>query len=220
MLNSNQKVYQNTGNKDVLKHIIKANAIILDIGCGRGDNASILQSNGHIVDGITLSELEQKEAIQYCRNVYIFNLENGLPEVIKNNKYDYIICSHVLEHIAYPNSLLKDINQVLTIEGRLIVALPNVMHYKSRLKLMFGNFNYEETGIWDYTHLRWYTFKTGAELFINNKMIVDKAYVTGEIPWLTVLGVIPENFRRKIFSILLKISKGFFSNQLIYVLKK
>jgi hypothetical protein len=50
--------------------------------------------------------------------------------------------AHVLEHICYPDKLLTDIRMVLKKDGRFIVALPNIMHYKARMQLIMGNFNY------------------------------------------------------------------------------
>ncbi|MBK8515217.1 MAG: class I SAM-dependent methyltransferase [Saprospiraceae bacterium] len=215
------KIYANTGNDSVLSLIdLSKKHKILDIGCGRGDNAKILNQYGHIIDGITLSEEEAIEAQKYMRNVLIHNLEYGLPQAILSREYDIIICSHVLEHICYPTKVLLDIHRVLKKEGNIIVALPNLMHYKSRIQLLFGNFNYKDTGVWDYTHFRWYTFKTGRNLLEKSGFKVENAEVSGDIPLLTILNFIPSNVRQKIFSLLTFFSKGLFGGQLLYVATK
>lgn len=220
MLISSEKIYRNDGNREVLKNISNTAKYILDIGCGNGDNARILNKNGRIIDGITLSEKEKENAQKYMSNIYIHNLENGLPADLAY-KYDVIICSHVIEHIAYPKNLLNDIKQRLAPNGILIVALPNIMVYQSRFRLLFGNFNYEESGIWDFTHLRWYTFKTGEELLLNNGFNVVKSFVSGDIPLLSLTKVIPFQIRQFLYrNVFLKISKGFFGGQLIYVATK
>src|SRR5688500_7292562 len=152
-----QKVYTNKGNTAVLSQIKGKDLVILDVGCGGGDNSRALVHDGHTTDGITLSESEAAICKTFMRNVFIHNLETGLPD-LQPASYDLVLCSHVLEHIGYPQRLLDDIRQVLKKEGTLIVALPNVMHYQSRFKLLSGKFDYEELGIWDNTHLRWYTF--------------------------------------------------------------
>ncbi|RZA00830.1 MAG: methyltransferase domain-containing protein [Sphingobacteriaceae bacterium] len=161
--NISYKSYRNAGNEDVLE-FITGNGKVLDIGCGGGDNARVLKERGFEVDGITISERELKEANPFLRAGYLYNLENGLPETVLQKKYDYIICSHVLEHVCYPEKLLKDILSCLALDGRLIVALPNLFHYKSRWELVKGNFNYQSAGIWDNTHVKWYSYKTGARL--------------------------------------------------------
>lgn len=216
-----QKIYQNDGNKEVLQSVPPNCKYVLDIGCGSGSNGQILVKFGHVVDGITLSEAEAIQAKEYYRDVQIFNLESGLPELLKNRNYDCVICSHVIEHIAYPEKLLQDINITLSSEGVLIVALPNLLHYKSRLKLLLGQFNYEESGVWDYTHLRWYTFKTGRQLLEKNKFQVLKAWVDGELPFGRLTKrVLSEKTRIYIYKLLTKLSKGLFGGQLLYIAKK
>ena len=218
MKKTEQKIYNNKGNIDVLNEISTSNNIILDIGCGGGDNAKILFKNNNTVDGITLSEIELKEAQPFLRKGYIQNLESGLPHLTE--KYDIVICSHVIEHIAYPEKLLRDIKSILKEDGKFIVALPNVMHYKSRIELLKGNFSSQESGIWDNTHLRWYTFLTAQKLLTENGFIIKKAWVSGEFPFLTVFKFIPSDIRKKMFNGLTKISKGFFGSQLLYLVQK
>jgi len=218
MRNSSQKVYSyKKGNPYVINLVPENAKYILDIGCGAGDNADILREMGRVVDGITISEDEREAAGKIMRNVYVHNVENGLPPEI-NNKYDAIILSHVLEHICYPQKLLKDIRSILNPGGVLIIALPNLMHFRSRWKLMRGNFEYQEYGIWDYTHFRWYTYRSGKKLLEENGYTVSSSDVSGEIPFEPKLKkVIPGSARRGIYKALKKISPGLFGFQLLYV---
>ena len=213
---STNKIYRNAGNQPVIDQVKGENKLILDIGCGAGDNAAILTQKGHIVDGITLSHEEAEICKPKLRNVFVHNLEVGLPGNI-NDKYDYVICSHVLEHIAYPEKLLGDIKKVMKPDGAIIIALPNIMNYRPRLKLLLGKFEYEDSGIWDNTHLRWYTFQTGNQLLTKNGFQVLKHIVDGEIPFLRIFKFIPKATRIKILHVLTSISKGLFGSQFIYV---
>lgn len=216
-----QKVYTNNGNLAVIDSVPKEAKYILDVGCGSGSNGRALIESGCIIDGITLSEAEAKEARNIYRAVIIFNLENGLPPEFQTLQYDCIICSHVLEHIAYPEKLLNDIHHVLKPTGVLLVALPNVMHYNARWKLLLGKFDYEESGIWDYTHLRWYTFKTGGALLQKHGFTILKAWVDGELPFGRItkhLG--SKKIRLFLYQILAKFSRNLFGNQLLYLAKK
>lgn len=163
MLSSKEKHYSNSGNEKILSLIRIPNSTILDVGCG-GGNAKALHKASHTLDGITISEQEKAESSNFFRSIVIYNIEQGLPSEYMSNKYDYVLCSHVLEHICYPNKVINDIKKTLKDDGTFIVALPNIMHYKSRISLFMGNFDYQETGIWDYTHFRWYTFKTARKL--------------------------------------------------------
>ena len=214
------KVYGNKGNENVLAHISGTVSTVLDIGCGRGDNAKHLKDRGKVVDGITISEKELELATQYLRTGVLFNVESGLPDAIKGNKYDVIICSHILEHLQNPGKLLDDIRGVMSEHSIFIVALPNIMHYRSRLELVKGNFVYEESGIWDNTHVKWYTFQSAQELLSTHGLQIIKADVTGEIPLLSIFKrLLPAGIRKKLFNGLKKISKGFFGYELFYVCK-
>lgn len=217
MENIIQKSYRNSGNDDVLRYIVKPGRV-LDVGCGGGDNARVLKQRGCIVDGITISEIERSEASGYLRNCYLYNLEYGLPQEVKDNQYDYILCSHVLEHICYPEQLLKDILQCLQGNGKLIVALPNLFHYKSRWDLIKGNFNYQSAGIWDNTHFKWYTYETGLELLEHNGYRIIAKSVTGQLPAASFFAkILSEKASNALYNQLRKISPGLFGYQLLYV---
>ena len=216
MQHSKQKKYSNAGNTKVIELVPESARLVLDIGCGDGSTARLLVKRNCIIDGVTISENERTVAKQVMRNVFIYNIEKGLP-VKTPAFYDAVICSHVLEHVCYPQQIMEDIHTVLKPGGTLIVALPNIMHYRSRWLLVKGNFNYKEAGIWDYTHFKWYTFKTGIRLFKEDYFKVILATVTGELPLNSVFKkILPAAFREFIFSMLIKISPGFFGYQLLY----
>ncbi|MGB8193510.1 MAG: class I SAM-dependent methyltransferase [Chitinophagaceae bacterium] len=218
--NITDKVYANQGNPEVEGLLDKDSKYVLDVGCGAGSLAAVLQAKGMIVDGITISSEEINAARPYLRNAYLQNLENGLPADVAGG-YDAVICSHVLEHICYPDKLLKDIKAALRPGGSLIVALPNIMHYKSRMQLINGNFKYQAQGLWDYTHFRWYTFKTAIKLLESHGFVVEHASVSGDMPFSSVFSkVLPKGLRQSIYKGLTSISKGFFGYQLLYKARK
>ena len=210
------KVYSNTGNRDVLALVEGRSKLVLDVGCGAGDLAALLQQQGHVVDGISISESEIQTAKPFLRNAWLQNLEQGLPPVAPAS-YDAVVCSHVLEHICYPKQLLKDIHASLKEDGYLVVALPNIMHYKTRFELMGGNFKYDQQGLWDYTHFRWYTYLSAKKLLEEHGFHVAFASVSGELPLNSLFSkILPAGIRKGIYKMLTGISKGFFGYQLLY----
>jgi len=120
-------------------------------------------------------------AEQWCEKVYIHDLENGLPNNTKAS-YDCAICSHVLEHICYPQQLLEDIQEKIVPGGLLIIAVPNLLFWKNRLQLSLGRFEYTDTGLMDYTHVRWYTLDSLSQLIENYGFKTIHGYGTGNIP--------------------------------------
>jgi len=216
---SSDKVYSNKGNVDVLALVTPGGKKILDLGCGAGDNAKALLERGNTVDGITLSEEEAAIVRKFARNVFVYNLENGLPDAV-TEAYDVVILSHVLEHICYPGKLLRDIKKVIHSESRIIIALPNIMHYKSRIQLMLGNFDYRDAGVWDYTHFRWYTFKTAQQLMRENGFEIVYADVAGELPFGRITKkIFSPKIQKMLFGMLKSVSKGMFGSQIMMVAK-
>jgi cyclopropane fatty-acyl-phospholipid synthase-like methyltransferase len=154
--------------------------LVLDIGCGAGSNARVLHQRRTDVDGVTMSEMEAKAAEKWCRRVYVHNCEAGLPKL--SSRYDCVICSHVLEHIAYPQLVLASVREILEPGGVLIVALPNIMNYKYRFRILMGRFDYESGGIMDDSHLRWYTLASATRLLQQQAFRVLHAGGGGHFP--------------------------------------
>ena len=169
---------------------------------------------------MTISEAEANIAKEFQKNTYIFNLENGLPSEIPANEFDVVIAAHVLEHICYPQNVMRDIHKSLKDNGLIIIALPNIMHYKTRLKILRGNFDYTESGIMDYTHFRWYTFTSAQKMLSDNGFEVVKAFVNSNSSNHPLLKILPNGFENFLKSIAFSISKGFFGIELLYVARK
>ena len=176
------RTYENAGNLALLDLIrTKPSGRALDCGCGAGDNARILSTRGWEVDGITISPDEQSKASQVCKRVLIADLESGIPKELSGG-YELVVFSHVLEHLRNPSRVLRDVPRMLVPGGIVAVALPNVLSWRNRLQFMFGRFEYEEGGIMDSTHLRFYTFASGRRLLESNGLIVSTATVEGIFP--------------------------------------
>lgn len=210
-----EKTYQNRGNPQVLNALGSGVNSVLDVGCGVGDNARLLAERGIVIDGITLSKEEAEQARTVCRNVWVHDLESGLPEEV-GETYDAVICSHVLEHICWPEAVLAGIWRLLHPDGRLIVALPNILHVKNRLSIAFGRFEYTQSGLMDNTHFRFYTFRSASELLRCNKFDVLDAQAYGYLPLPRLRRCLPE-LSAKLDRLLCQKLPGLFGIQFVYV---
>lgn len=88
---------------------------ILDYGCGLGQNTYLFKNT-------TLYD-KSEFAVKFCKNRKNRNATNKLKE-IKNNNFDIIVCSEVLEHVENPLKELKDIRKKLDNNGYLVLVLP------------------------------------------------------------------------------------------------
>ena len=75
-----------------------------------------------------------------------------------------ILCGDVLEHLADPERVLRALRERLAPDGVLIASLPNAVHWTARRELLRGRFPQADHGIFDRTHLRFFTRSTAREL--------------------------------------------------------
>jgi SAM-dependent methyltransferase len=90
-------------------------------------------------------------------------LDNGLP--VLTGQYDYIICADVLEHLRAPLDLLKECRKLMAPGATLMGSLPNSGHAWFRWNVLRGRFPQHERGLFDSTHLHFYTWNGWMELF-------------------------------------------------------
>ena len=95
--------------------------------------------------------------------------------LFENKKFDLILCLDVLEHLIDPWSVIKKlIYENLREGGTLIACIPNVRYYNVLLPLLLKKeWKYQETGVLDRTHLRFFTKKTILELISSAGLQLD-----------------------------------------------
>jgi SAM-dependent methyltransferase len=55
-----------------------------------------------------------------------------------DNSIDVVICTEVLEHLTIGTPLVKEIGRILKKNGKAIISVPNIVSFKSRIKVLFG----------------------------------------------------------------------------------
>lgn len=145
-------------------HLVGRNRRVLDIGCGAGVLDRQLVANGCIVDGVEIDEGAAREALDICNQVFVGDIEAPDGLKLEGQQYDVIVLSHVLEHMRRPDLVLKKLKGHCRSGGKIIAVVPNICYLPSRIKLMMGRFDYEDTGNFDRTHLRFFTRKTARRL--------------------------------------------------------
>lgn len=211
-----QRVYANQGNAALLALLPTRVGRALDCGCGAGDNARLLRERGWSVVGLTLSRAEQHAASAWCERVEVADLEQPLPLSVGSG-FDLVLLSHVLEHLADPATLLRSLKAVLAPGGLIAVALPNPLFYPYRLRALRGHFDYETSGIMDETHLRFYTFLSGAELLRRHGYRVLLQQGEGAFPLWKLRGLFPAALTRWIDACAVGWFPGLFGRQSLYL---
>jgi 2-polyprenyl-3-methyl-5-hydroxy-6-metoxy-1,4-benzoquinol methylase len=168
-------------NQPVLARVPRMTKRLLDIGCGTGAlGQKIKEEMDCQVVGITHSDSEAALARECIDQVLVRDLNSSEP--LDMDQFDCIVCSHVLEHLYQPDEILKRVRHLLSPEGTLIVALPNVLFWRQRLNFLRGNFRYTEGGLMDRTHYRFFDWVTAQELLTESGYSVIEAQADGTFP--------------------------------------
>ena len=137
---------------------------VLEIGAGLGSTLAWVQylyPNAR-VHGMEIVENVADFASQYtdmsCDNIETYTFK-------ENEKYDYVICGDVLEHLVNPYTTVDKIRDALKPGGCIIASIPNILNANVIYELLHGNFTYQDAGILDRTHLRFFTQKEVVKLF-------------------------------------------------------
>ena len=134
---------------------------VLDVGCGNGELAESLKERCCRVTGVDVSQSAIVEAAEFLDDSFCFDIEKeNWPEDLLNKKFDLIVASEVIEHIFDPLVFLKKIKSLSAPNGKIIITTPNVLFWKNRLKILFGDFKYQDKGIMDRGHIRFFTTDT------------------------------------------------------------
>jgi SAM-dependent methyltransferase len=110
----------------------------------------------------TYAELSRR----YCDAVVAADIE-AVPDrcLAEELACDCWIFADTLEHLRDPWRMLARIRAVMSGDGCVVACIPNVQHWSVQSRLSCGEFRYEDKGLLDRTHLRWFTRRTIEELF-------------------------------------------------------
>lgn len=131
---------------------------ILEVGCAAGRLGREFKKLGHYVAGVEISELAAKEAEKTFDKVYVFDIEENWPTEILSEKFDLIVLPEILEHVFDPVYVLKNSSAILKPDGEIIITTPNLLTWTNRFCFLFGFFRYEKEGMFDFGHIRWFTY--------------------------------------------------------------
>ncbi|MCR4344593.1 MAG: class I SAM-dependent methyltransferase [Candidatus Scalindua sp.] len=113
----------------------KEGLVILDIGCGNGWQIAPC-IKGNQVYGLDISEANIEKAVAKGIKAQVHDVEDLFP--FEDDFFDTVVCSEILEHLFFPEKVLREIYRVLKTSGRLIVTVPNLYCFQNRLSILVG----------------------------------------------------------------------------------
>lgn len=172
---------------------------ILDVGCGQGALGGYLKSQEQVeVIGIEIQPEVADVAREHLDRVLVGDIEHmTLPYA--EGYFDCIILADVLEHLIDPWAALNKLKNYLSPTGIMVISLPNVRNLGVIRTLLEGSWNYQEWGILDSTHLRFFAYNDMLAMFAKAGLTAELAETVRDPLFVDVMKAPPTEPRNLAF---------------------
>ena len=141
---------------ELQRHVPADARRVLDLGCASGALGAALKARGAAVVGVESDPAYAAAARDRLDEVVESDLETFDPTTL--GCFDVLIAGDVLEHLVDPWSVLRRFAAIVEPGGTVVVSLPNVRHWETFFAIgVQGRFPRRNEGVFDATHLRWFT---------------------------------------------------------------
>lgn len=169
-----QGYFQNV-RSEMLAFLPQSVTRLLDIGCGEGVFGAICKQQLKCETwGLESNSRAAETAIKRLDRVLVGDavaLACELPEAY----FDVIVCNDVLEHFAEPDQLLVSLRRRLSVNGVIVSSIPNIRHHGALWKILVErDFPREDYGIFDRSHLRFFTRKSIVRMFTDSGYVIER----------------------------------------------
>ena len=177
-------------NVAMLGRLVENGDTVLDIGCGEGKFGAVIAHKNCDIYGIDIDPtacVQARESGNY-KKVFVCNIEQvnmeetGYRELKKAKiLFDKIALIDILEHVINPTAVIENVIPFLKENGKILISVPNVNNGDIFLNLLRDHFNYQQSGVLDNTHTKYFTKRSFlewiSEINENNDFSLDCEYV-------------------------------------------
>jgi precorrin-6B methylase 2 len=201
-------------NPDLLRVMPPDARVVLEVGCGTGALAEAYRRINPRVEYLAIEK--NPEAGQAALSVgrvdrlFVGDVESldlsALDLCDTSPGVDCLVFGDVLEHLVDPWTILARLARSVSDGGQIVACVPNTQHYSVIVALMRGAWDYQDEGLLDRTHLRFFTLSGIQDLFIKAGLqvfeIQPRWWPSGELerfqqimaPVLSALAIDPASF--------------------------
>jgi 2-polyprenyl-3-methyl-5-hydroxy-6-metoxy-1,4-benzoquinol methylase len=163
-----QTAAHEVANVDLLALMPPQASRVIEAGCSAGALAREYRKSNPDCEyvGIELESEYAELARRHCSRVLSADLEAmSDADLDALGAADCWVFGDVLEHMVDPWRVLARLPMRLAPRGCVVACIPNMQHWSVLARLATGQLFYEENGLLDRTHLRWFTRPTVMRLF-------------------------------------------------------
>jgi len=146
---------------------------VLEIGCGFGNTLIEAKRRGKASEiiGVDINNLSVSSELD---EFIVGNIETAILPY-SPGYFDAIVLADVLEHLQDPWNALKNVLRYLRIGGVCIISIPNIRELRTIGGILLkGRFEYQDSGILDKAHLRFFCKKDIVQLVYDAGLEIDK----------------------------------------------
>ena len=193
---------------------------ILDVGASSGQLGQLLAGSGLTIDGV---EPDAESAAIARAHYRTFSISTVEAADLVGGPYRVIVAADVLEHTPDPTGVLKQLVAASTEDAVFVVSLPNIGHLAARLLVLSGRFPRHDRGIFDRTHLHFYTRETALELMASAGLSVSTMNATPvplEDVWPPALGPLLRELAMRGQTAAARVAPTLFAFQWLFVARR
>lgn len=175
------------GTHAALLDLVRPGARLLDLGAAGGYISELARDR----KGATVLAVDlDAAACEESRARGVETIQGDVASLLATDQlaargpFDQIMLADLLEHLLDPDAALRRAATLLATGGEVIISLPNIAYVRARARLARGIWRYEKTGIFDRTHLRFFTRRTAREMVEAAGLEVDREIPVGPASYL------------------------------------
>ncbi len=155
-----EKAHFGTQRTEVADFLPNFYSRVLEIGCGYGHFRKNLKKSVTEYWGIEPYPSAAQIATGTLTKVLVGTYEQNI-QYLPDKYFDLVICNDVIEHMPDHDIFFSTVKNKMSEASALIGSIPNVRYINNLVSLLVKkDWRYEEYGILDRTHLRFFTKKS------------------------------------------------------------
>jgi SAM-dependent methyltransferase len=145
---------------------------VLEVGCSEGRFRANLPRTCEY-RGVELSAEAARVAAKVLDTVLVGRYDDVASQ-LPAHYFDLVICNDVIEHLPDHDAFLEGIKEKMAPGAHLVGSVPNVRYLPHLVKLLVGKeWRYEEWGVLDRTHLRFFTCRSWERTLREHGFVVE-----------------------------------------------